>query len=141
MRKLGKEINQTLAAWESSSEEARINLRIRQVRDRYRRAIEEVYKENAQFHLAHTNSVIITAKRGVKTLIVYVDDSIFAAELNAQRELVWLKLLEMFGEEIDDFQIKISKGTKDYADNNKKKVQGVLQEALATVENNRKELK
>ena len=52
MRKLGKEINQTLAAWESSSEEARINLRIRQVRDRYRRAIEEVYKENAQFHLA-----------------------------------------------------------------------------------------
>ena len=112
MRKLGKEINQTLAAWESSSEEARINLRIRQVRDRYRRAIEEVYKENAQFHLAHTNSVIITAKRGVKTLIVYVDDSIFAAELNAQRELVWLKLLEMFGEEIDDFQIKISSRRK-----------------------------
>jgi RNase P protein component len=112
MRKLGREINQTLADWESSSEEARINLRIQQVRNRYRRAIEEVYKESAPLHLAHTNNVIITVKNGVKTLIVYVDDSIFAAELNAQRELVWLKLLELFGEEVDDFQILISRYKK-----------------------------
>ena len=36
---------------------------------------------------------------------------------------------------------EISNGTKEYADNILEKVQAVLQEALVTVENNRKELK
>lgn len=41
---------------------------------------------------------------------MYVDDSIYAAELNAQRELLRLKLLELFGERIDVFDIFISRG-------------------------------
>ncbi len=45
-----------------------------------------------------------------KRLVVYVDDSIYAAELNAQRELLRLKLLELFGERIDVFDIFISRG-------------------------------
>ena len=49
----------------------------------------------------------------MKTLIVYVDDSLFAAELNAQRELIKLKLLELFGEDIGDFQIRVSQWKKD----------------------------
>lgn len=44
-------------------------------------------------------------------------------------------------ETANEMSREISKGTKDYADNILEKVQGVLQEALATVENNRKELK
>ena len=51
-------------------------------------------------------------KGDAKTLIVYVDDSLFAAELNAQRELIKLHLLELFGEDIDDFQIKTSRWKK-----------------------------
>lgn len=95
------------------SESARINMRIRQVRERYKKAIESVYPEQtAKLHLAHTNSVIITTKKGTRTLIVYVDDSLFAAELNAQRELIKLSLLELFGEDIEDFQILVSKWRK-----------------------------
>ena len=44
-------------------------------------------------------------------------------------------------ETANEMSREISKGTRDYADNILEKVQGVLQEALATVENNRKELK
>ena len=44
-------------------------------------------------------------------------------------------------ETANEMSREISKGTKDYADNILEKVQSVLQEALITVENNRKELK
>ncbi len=44
-------------------------------------------------------------------------------------------------ETANEMSREISKGTKEYADNILEKVQGVLQDALATVENNRKELK
>lgn len=44
-------------------------------------------------------------------------------------------------ETANEMSREISKGTKEYADNILEKVQGVLQEALNTVENNRKELK
>lgn len=44
-------------------------------------------------------------------------------------------------ETANEMSREISKGTKEYADNILEKVQSVLQEALITVENNRKELK
>lgn len=43
-------------------------------------------------------------------LTVFVDNSIVAAELNAQRELVVLKFRELFSVKIDTFSIKISRG-------------------------------
>ena len=43
-------------------------------------------------------------------------------------------------ETANEMSREISKGTKEYADNILEKVEGVLQEALKTVENNRKEL-
>lgn len=79
--------------------------------------------------LAHTNNVFILKEgdartprrdhddrkdagaRGVgKQLVAYVDESIVAAELNARRELVKLQFFELFGEEIDEFKIIISRG-------------------------------
>ena len=44
-------------------------------------------------------------------------------------------------ETANEMSREISKGTKDYADNILEKVQTVLEDALKTVENNRKELK
>ena len=44
-------------------------------------------------------------------------------------------------ETANEMSREISKGTKEYADNILEKVQAVLQEALITVENNRRELK
>ena len=112
MKKIGPQIAYAVEEMARGSESARLNLRIQEVRARYRQVIETVYRGSAPLHLAHTNSVIITTKNGVKTLIVYVDDSLFAAELNAQRELIRLKLLELFGENIEDFQILTSKRRK-----------------------------
>lgn len=69
---------------------------------------------SAQAFLDHTNSVYIVREgEGAeqrKVLIVYVDESIFAAELDARREMIKLKLLERFGEEISEFRILISRG-------------------------------
>ena len=44
-------------------------------------------------------------------------------------------------ETANEMSREISKGTKEYADNILEKVQAALQDALATVENNRRELK
>lgn len=110
MKKLGYDLELMIARMSGNDEQARINLRAHQVRDRYKQALEKVYKNQAPLFLAHTNNVYIMKKDGVKTLIVYVDDSIFAAELNAQRELIRLKLLELFGEEIEQFDIHVSRG-------------------------------
>ncbi len=110
MRNLGNDIHLEIARLMGNDEQARINIRARQVRDRYREALEKVYREQAQLFLEHTNNVYIMMKDGVRTLIVYVDESIFAAELNAQRELIKLKLLELFGEQVEQFEIHISRG-------------------------------
>ena len=115
MRRIGDNIEGYVASLMGDDEQARINYRAQQVRNRYRLAIESVYRENAELFLAHTNNVYILKKDGVLTLIVYVDESIFAAELNAQRELIKLKLLQLFGEQVEQFEIHVSRGNyKDY---------------------------
>lgn len=110
MRKVGADISYLLATLMGDDEQARINVRANQVRERYKRAIETVYRDAAPLFLAHTNNVYIMNKDGVRTLIVYVDESIFAAELNAQRELIKLHLLQLFGEDVEMFEIHVSRG-------------------------------
>ena len=110
MKKVGADISFLVAALAGDSDQARINLRAHQVRDRFKRALETVYRDTAPLFLAHTNNVYIMDKQGVRTLIVYVDESIYAAELNAQRELIKLHLLELFGEDVEQFEILVSRG-------------------------------
>ena len=112
MRRIANDFPSFVIGLAGDNELARYNLRDRQVRSRYRRALEKVYGDSAAIHLAHTNNVFIKKKKGLRTLIVYVDESIFAAELNAQRELIQLHLLELFGEETDQFEISISRWSK-----------------------------
>ena len=109
---MAKDLPSFVTRLAGGSELARYNLRVSQVRSRYRHALEKVYGDGATIHLAHTNNVFIKMKKGLITLIVYVDESIFAAELNAQRELIQLHLLEHFGEEIDQFEILTSRWSK-----------------------------
>ena len=115
MKKLGANIDVFLATLTGDKDQMRINLRAHQVRARYKSVLQLVYRDTADLFLEHTNNVYIMNKDGVKTLIVYVDESIFAAELNAQRELIKLKMLEEFNEDIEQFQIYISRGR--YRDN------------------------
>lgn len=115
MKKLGNDISRFIAQLAGDSDQARINLRAMQVRERYREVMKTVYRETAEVFLAHTNNVYIMKKNGIPTLIVYVDDSLFSAELNAQRELIKLKLLEKFGEAVEEFEIHVSRGSyKEY---------------------------
>ena len=109
MKKIGNDIVRYVSALAGDSEQARINLRANQVRERFKRALEVVYRDTATLFLAHVNNVYIMDKAGVRTLIVYLDESIYAAELNAQRELIKLHLLELFGEDVESFQIHVSK--------------------------------
>lgn len=106
---MGDDISGVIAEMGGDSDAARINMRTIQVRDRYKKALESVYSaQTAHLHLAHTNNVVIKSIKGVKTLVVYVDDSLFAAELNAQRELIKLMLQELFSEEVEEFKIRVS---------------------------------
>ena len=111
MGKLGNDIAKAIAAMGGNSQAARINMRAQEVRQWYKEALEKVYGQTAELFLAHTNNVYIMDKDGVRTLIVYVDESIFAADLNAQRELIKLKLLELFGEPIEEFEIYVSRAS------------------------------
>ena len=58
----------------------------------------------------HTNRVYLTEEDGIRKLQVYVDDSIYASELNARRELIRLQCAQEFGHVIDVFDIHISRG-------------------------------
>ena len=60
--------------------------------------------------LQHTNGVYIIKEDGRTVMHVYVDESIYAAELNNRRELIQLICRQRFGEVIDQFQIHISYG-------------------------------
>lgn len=79
--------------------------RIEQVRFFWKNLVDDIF-------LQHTNAVYIFTKDGRKQMHVYVDESIYAAELNARRELIKLECRQRFGEAIDDFEIHISRGKK-----------------------------
>lgn len=81
------------------------------------RRIEKVRSQFAEvvdpFILRHVNSVYLLKSKsmeGMFDLIVYLDNSTCAAELNARRELIRLKYREKFDTLVDVFEIRISKG-------------------------------
>lgn len=82
-----------------------IERKIKQVHDQFAQVVDP-------FVLEHTNSVYLMRSKGsdAHDLVVYVDASLVAAELNARRELIRLKYRELFSLEIDVFEIRISKG-------------------------------
>ena len=80
-------------------------LRIREVRDIWSYLVEQPI-------LNHTNAVYIFTKDNRREMHVYVDESIYAAELNNRRELIKLACREQYGEVLDDFQIHISRGMR-----------------------------
>ena len=63
--------------------------------------------------LKHTNSVYLLKSQavpGAYDLVVYLDNSTCAAELNARRELLRFEYLDRFNTTIDVFEIRISRG-------------------------------
>lgn len=103
MKSFSSALQKTLRSTAASSELAAKAARASKVKRMWRDVVDEIF-------LDHTNAVYIVKERGEKVLIVYVDDSLFAAELNARRELIKLKLLSRRNEGIDDFRILVSRG-------------------------------
>lgn len=104
MKRLSSSITSYLSTISGDDDAARIQWRAAKVRSMWAACVEDIFLE-------HTNSVYIINEEKAKILIVYVDESIFAAELNARRELIKLKFLQEFGEDIDEFRILISRGS------------------------------
>lgn len=77
--------------------------RIEQVRNMWKGLVDQAF-------LDHTNNVFVFKKNGRVEMHVYMDESIYAAELNNRRELIKLECREKYGEAIDDFYIHISRG-------------------------------
>lgn len=107
---LGRSLKDAAEGDELAAKAARAS----KVKQMWRCAIEVCCGESARAFLDHTNSVYIVREGDGdderKVLIAYVDDSIFAAELSARSEMIRLKFLERFGEQISEFKVFISRG-------------------------------
>lgn len=100
-------------------ETARIAQRTAAVRGMWSQAVKKMWRnqEAADMILSHTNTVGISKETNYKgeqykKLFVYVDDSIILTELNALRERIKLLFKTDFGEDIQEFDIKISQGAR-----------------------------
>ena len=137
MQSLGLAVGNTMSMYASRAELAAYAARATQVKRMWKAVVESCAGPSAPYLLDKTNSVYIirdtsndevsretsgktAGKRSKATkfknkscekeLIVYVEDSIVAAELDARREMMKLKFLELFNEDLGAFRIKISRG-------------------------------
>lgn len=98
---------------------ARIARRTAAVQQMWAVAVGRMWRDPdaAAMILAHTNTVGIAEEKNhrgecYKKLFVYVDDSIVLSELNALRERIKLLFLAEFKEDVQEFDIRISRGNR-----------------------------
>ena len=143
MAKLNQTIEEAVDDLGKESGQSPYAKRALQVQSRFKAVIERIYKDKSPAILLHVNAVYITTKAEAKVLIVYVDQSIFSAELNAQREMVKLLLLEMFGEDIDAFEIYTSRAAykerRPYDDDGEETLQTPVQKPLPKLDKEEEE--
>lgn len=150
MKRASAAMASAIEAMGGDPSELRKSLRASQVRHMWKDLMESNHDEGI---LMHTNSVYIVRRtredyensqgrmshapvNGMddrkdagatglgKQLIVYVDDSMVASELNARRELIKMQFALRYGEQLDEFKIYVSRGQ--YRNNYPFKEQAVL---------------
>ena len=116
VRSLGELLSGSMDDAAKDASSAKKAKRALQVRSMYKTVIEQVLASDprgARVLLEHTNAVYIIheERRGQdrKVLIVYVDEGVFAAELNGRREVIKMKF-GLMGEELAEFRILVSRG-------------------------------
>lgn len=89
-----------------------MNRRIRKVHSQFSQVVDPFILEhtNSVYLLRHKDLLDSVREEEIFDLVVYVDNSLIAAELNARRELICLKYREQFNIAIDTFEIRISRG-------------------------------
>lgn len=98
-------MGKSLEAAGLDADQIRLALRVAQVQGMWAQLVEDII-------LGHTNAVLLFTKDGIRQMHVYVDDSIFAAELNNRRELLVMRMKQLFNEEVDKLHIHISQGQR-----------------------------
>lgn len=110
MRNLGKQLDIAFAKLANGDSSAKVQRRAMKVRAEFEEAAEWVYGDYSATFLDHVNAVFVTKKPDEPCkLIVYVDESMFAADLNAQRELIKGWINDRFNESIEVFEIHTSR--------------------------------
>ena len=109
--KLGNVLSSAFFSIAKDDSSARIHHRAAAVRTEFKFAVEWIYGASAGEFLKHVNSVYITKRDGEPNrLIVYLDESIYAADLNAQREVVKELVNQKYKEDIQLVEIHVSRG-------------------------------
>ena len=103
MKKLSSYISTAFSGSSETDDELRRAIRAGKVRSIWKELVEDAILE-------HTNGVYILEEDGRKIMHVYVDEGIYAAELNNRRELIQLLCHQRYGEAVEEFQIHISYG-------------------------------
>lgn len=81
------------------------------VQGKFRDAVEQVYKESASYILSHINAVYILKDQDTqrKDLVIYADDSMVRADLDARQEFIKAALFAK-GEEISKARFIAARG-------------------------------
>lgn len=103
MKKLSGELD-LLAGRFPTDEKTLIARRAVKVQAMWKDAVEHVYKDVAPYVLEHVNAVYVKAEDEVRTLIVYMDDPDFRADVHCRQHLIMLRMQERYGERIDAFK-------------------------------------
>ena len=126
MKKLSQELTAFQRDFQKGPDDmARIAYRASQVQQEFKEAIEHLYREHAPLVLSHVNAVYIldgnpaedgAIRKGIrtqsrqkqsspeKTLVVYLDDGSFRADIHSQQHFIMLWLNERYGEGIEHFK-------------------------------------
>lgn len=111
MKKLGDVLDHQFSTLVQQNKAAAYSQYIARVQHCYKSVIERVFQQSSELILNHTNNVIVKKEHNALIGTIFVDESIYAAELNAHREIILLLFAELGNIALDQVRISVSRGT------------------------------
>ena len=111
MKQIKEVFNRQLSILVNQSKSAAYFQYVARVQCCYKDVIQHIFKQSSTLILDHTNNVIVKKEHGAIIGTIFVDESIYAAELNAHREMIALLFLELGNITLDQVRISVSRGT------------------------------
>ena len=116
MKQIKEVFNRQLSILVNQSKSAAYFQYVARVQCCYKDVIQHIFKQSSALILDHTNNVIVKKEHGVIIGTIFVDESIYAAELNAHREIIALLFSELGNLTLDQVRISCLLYTSDAAD-------------------------
>lgn len=111
MKQIKEVFNHQLSILVNQSKSAAYFQYVARVQCCYKDVIQHIFKQSSALILDHTNNVIVKKEHGAIIGTIFVDESIYAAELNAHREIIALLFSELRNLTLDQVRISVSRGT------------------------------